>query len=156
MSSLIHISEKAHLTPSPSGESERLVGKFIQQHNIPRSRIVILTKCFFGVVEGKNKDKHDPDSVNQHGLSRKHIFDAIDGSLERLGVKYVDVLQIHRLDQTVLQEEIMRALNDVVESGKARYIGASSMCAWEFASLQHVADKNGWHKFIAMQVCPCG
>jgi len=79
-----------------------------------------------------------------------------DGSLERLGVKYVDVLQIHRLDQTVPQEEIMRALNDVVESGKARYIGASSMCAWEFASLQHVADKNGWHKFIAMQVCPCG
>jgi len=74
---LIHISEKAHLTPSPSGESERLVGKFIQQHNIPRSRIVILTKCFFGVVEGKNKDKHDPDSVNQHGLSRKHIFDAV-------------------------------------------------------------------------------
>ena len=99
------------------------------------------------------KDKHDPDSANQHGLSRKHIFDAIDGSLNRLGVDYVDVFQIHRLDRTVPPEEIMRALHDVVESGKARYIGASSMCAWEFASLQHTADKNGWHKFIAMQVC---
>ena len=104
-------------------------------------------------MEGKNKDKHDPDSVNQHGLSRKHIFDAIDGSLERLGVNYVDVLQIHRLDKTVPSEEIMRALNDVVESGKARYIGASSMCAWEFVTLQHIAEKNRWHRFIAMQVC---
>lgn len=108
--------------------------------------------------------------VNRVGLSRKHIFDAVDASVERLGT-YIDLLQIHRLDRDTPMEEIMRALNDVVESGKVRYIGASSvscleatfsllhlfltlqfqMAAWEFQRMQNVAEKNGWHKFISMQ-----
>ena len=88
--------------------------------------------------------------VNRVGLSRKHILDAVDASVERLGT-YIDVLQIHRLDRETNREEIMRALNDVVESGKVRYIGASSMAAWEFQTLQNIADRKGWHKFVSMQ-----
>jgi len=88
--------------------------------------------------------------VNRVGLSRKHILDAVDKSVERLGT-YIDVLQIHRLDRDTDREEIMRALNDVVESGKVRYIGASSMAAWEFQALQNIADKHNWHKFVSMQ-----
>lgn len=88
--------------------------------------------------------------VNRVGLSRKHILDAVDASVERLGT-YIDVLQIHRLDRETNREEIMRALNDVVESGKVRYIGASSMAAWEFQMLQNIADRRGWHRFVSMQ-----
>lgn len=94
--------------------------------------MVILTKCFFGVDdEGKfppiaASGKNDGPFVNRTGLSRKHIFDAVDASVERLGT-YIDVLQIHRLDRDTPREEIMKALNDVVESGKVRYIGASSV-----------------------------
>ena len=86
----------------------------------------------------------------QKGLSRKHIFDAVDASVARLGT-YIDVLQIHRLDPEVPAEEIMEALHDVVKSGKVRYIGASSMWAHEFATLQFTAEKHGWTKFISMQ-----
>lgn len=86
---------------------------------------------------------NDGEQVNQNGLSRKHILDAVDRSVERLGT-YIDVLQIHRLDRNVPKEEIMRALNDVIESGKVRYIGASSMYAWEFQMLQNIAEKHGW------------
>jgi aryl-alcohol dehydrogenase-like predicted oxidoreductase len=88
--------------------------------------------------------------VNCQGLSRKHILDAVDASVARLGT-YIDVLQIHRLDRETPREEIMKALNDVVESGKVRYIGASSMATWEFQTLQNIADRKGWHKFISMQ-----
>lgn len=99
---------------------------------------------------------NDGDNVNNVGLSRKHIFDAVDASVARLGT-YIDVLQIHRLDRSTPREEIMKALNDVVESGKVRYIGASSMAAWEFQTLQNIAEKHGWHKFISMQASrkPC-
>ncbi|KAK5152790.1 hypothetical protein LTR04_006319 [Oleoguttula sp. CCFEE 6159] len=83
-------------------------------------------------------------------FQRKHILDAVDNSVKRLGT-YIDVLQIHRLDRNTPREEIMRALNDVVESGKVRYIGASSMAAWEFQTLQNIAERHGWHKFISMQ-----
>lgn len=93
---------------------------------------------------------NDGDMVNQVGLSRKHIFDAVEKSVERLGT-YIDVLQIHRLDRDTPREEIMKALNDVIERGWVRYIGASSMAAWEFQTLQNIADRNGWHKFISMQ-----
>lgn len=140
--------------------------------------MVILTKCFYGVDdEGKfppiaASAKNDGPFVNRTGLSRKHIFDAVDASVERLGT-YIDVLQLHRLDRETPREEIMKALNDVVESGKVRYIGASSVCsyplgfqlrqvrapltktsqmaAWEFQALQNIAERNGWHKFICMQ-----
>ena len=93
---------------------------------------------------------NDGEMVNQVGLSRKHIFDAVEASVERLGT-YIDVLQIHRLDRATPKKEIMRALNDVVEKGWVRYIGASSMAAWEFQELQWIARTNGWHEFVSMQ-----
>ncbi|KAF2130524.1 Aldo/keto reductase [Dothidotthia symphoricarpi CBS 119687] len=138
------------------GASERIVGKALKQYNIPRSKVVILSKCYFGVVESQpglpiaSCNTNDGDMVNQVGLSRKHIFDAVERSVERLGT-YIDVLQIHRLDRDTPREEIMKALNDVIEKGWVRYIGASSMAAWEFATLQHIAEKNNWHKFVSMQ-----
>lgn len=114
------------------GRSEEIVGKALKKYSIPRNRVVILTKCFFGVDdEGKfppiaASGRNDGEFVNRVGLSRKHIFDAVDASVQRLGT-YIDVLQIHRLDRETPREEIMKALNDVVESGKVRYIGASSV-----------------------------
>lgn len=114
------------------GVSERIIGKALKKYSIPRSKVVILSKCYFGVDED-NVSKpisavstNDDGMVNQMGLSRKHILDAVDKSVERLGT-YIDVLQIHRLDRETPKAEIMRALNDVVESGKVRYIGASSV-----------------------------
>jgi len=138
------------------GRSEQLVGKALKKYNIPRNRVVIMSKCYGGVSDdgsfpksGENR-KNDGAYVNRVGLSRKHIFDAVQASVERLGT-YIDVLQIHRLDRETPREEIMRALNDVVERGWVRYIGASSMAAWEFQQLQNVADRHGWVKFISMQ-----
>ncbi|CRK15339.1 hypothetical protein BN1723_010632 [Verticillium longisporum] len=139
-----------------NGESERIIGKAIKKYKIPRSKLVIMTKCYMyvdeagGAVNPPRSITNDGDIVNLVGLSRKHIFDAVDKSIERLGT-YIDVLQIHRLDRDVEPEEIMKALNDVVESGKVRYIGASTMATWEFQRLQNVAEKHGWHKFISMQ-----
>ncbi|KGQ91678.1 hypothetical protein MGK_00399 [Candida albicans P57055] len=136
-----------------NGKSEELLGLFIKKYNIPRERIVILTKCYFPVNDSddKNWEDFDPvDSLNGKGLSRKHILAAVEDSVKRLGT-YIDVLQIHRLDHEVTYEEIMHSLNDVVEKGWARYIGASSMKAWEFVELQNVAKANGWHQFISMQ-----
>lgn len=122
-----------------NGLSEKLVGKALKKYNIPRSNVVILSKCYFGVAQdGSQPDfsevtTNDGKMVNQVGLSRKHIFDAVDASVERLGT-YMDVLQIHRLDRETPREEIMKALNDVVESGKVRYIGASSVSqSWTMA-----------------------
>ena len=114
-----------------NGRSEEIVGKALKKYNIPRSKVVILTKCYFGLTPGTKKSNarmstNDGDMVNQIGLSRKHIFDAVDASVARLGT-YIDVLQIHRLDHETPREEIMKALNDVIESGKVRYIGASSV-----------------------------
>ncbi|MDQ3249515.1 MAG: aldo/keto reductase, partial [Chloroflexota bacterium] len=88
---------------------------------------------------------------NQRGLSRKHIMDGIDASLRRLGMDYVDLYQIHRYDSETPIEETMEALHDVVKAGKARYIGASSMFAWQFAKAQHTAESHGWTRFVAMQ-----
>lgn len=138
------------------GRSEEIIAKAIQQYKIPRENIVILSKCYFGVTPDDvstpvaTSSVNDGELVNQAGLSRKHIIDAVDKSVARLGT-YIDVLQIHRLDRSTPREEIMKAFNDVVESGKVRYIGASSMAAWEFQTLQNIAEKNGWHKFISMQ-----
>ncbi|MCJ1466034.1 hypothetical protein MMC07_004653 [Pseudocyphellaria aurata] len=139
-----------------NGRSEEIIGKALREFKIPRSNIVLLSKCYFGVDESggqmglQQASVNDGKLVNQVGLSRKHILDAVDASVRRLGT-YIDVLQIHRLDRNVPRKEIMKALNDVVESGKVRYIGASSMAAWEFQSLQNIAAANGWHQFISMQ-----
>src|SRR5205809_2384105 len=114
----------------------RLLGKFFQ-----RDEVVMATKVFMPVGEGENAG----------GLSRKHILSAIDASLRRLGIDYVDLYQIHRWDRRTPIEETMEALDEVVKSGKARYIGASSMYAWQFAKAQHVAERHGWTPFVSMQ-----
>lgn len=134
-SQLLELIEQADIYSH--GISEQILGKALKKYSIPRNRVVILTKCFFGVDdEGKfppiaASGQNDGDFVNRVGLSRKHIFDAVDASVERLGT-YIDVLQIHRLDRETPREEIMKALNDVVESGKVRYIGASTVCFSSF------------------------
>jgi 1-deoxyxylulose-5-phosphate synthase len=121
------------------GESERVTGNLLK--DVKRESIVIATK-----VRGQMSD-----NVNDVGLSRKHIMDSIDNSLKRLQMDYVDLYQIHRWDYNTPIEETMEALNDVVRAGKARYIGASSMFAWQFMKAQHVAEINGWTKFVSMQ-----
>ncbi|GAN02446.1 aldo/keto reductase [Mucor ambiguus] len=137
-----------------NGVSEEILGKAIK--GMDRSRIVIATKVFGPVFDDVNRldrtgMKEDPALVNRIGLSRKHIFDAVDASLKRLDVDYIDLYQIHRLDKDTPMEEIMEALNDVVRSGKVRYIGASSMDTWEFQKLNSIAEKNGWAQFVSMQ-----
>jgi aryl-alcohol dehydrogenase-like predicted oxidoreductase len=114
----------------------RLLGKFFQ-----RDEVVVATKVFMPMGEDENA----------RGLSRKHILSAIDASLGRLGMDYVDLYQIHRWDPRTPIEETMEALHDVVRSGKARYIGASSMFAWQFAKAQYTADRHGWTRFVSMQ-----
>ena len=122
-----------------TGESERITGNLLK--NIKRENIVVATK-----VHGQMSD-----DINDRGLSRKHIMDSIDQSLKRLQMDYVDLYQIHRWDYNVPIEETMEALDDIVRVGKARYIGASSMFAWQFAKAQHVSEINGWTKFVSMQ-----
>ncbi|KAF4463172.1 alcohol dehydrogenase [Fusarium albosuccineum] len=136
-----------------NGKSEEIIGKALKKYNIPRQKVVILSKIFNPVMDDESRPPsvNDGPLVNQMGLSRKHVFHAVDKCLERLGTDYIDVLQIHRLDRETPPEEIMKALHDVVESGKVRYIGASSMYTWEFARLQYIAKSNGWTPFISMQ-----
>lgn len=124
------------------GTSEEITGKLIKEFNLDRDEIVVATKVHFAMREGR---------PNGAGLSRKNIMTEIDHSLKRLGLEYVDLYQIHRLDHDTPMEEIMEALHDVVKSGKARYIGASTMFAWEFERLNNIAEKNGWTKFVSMQ-----
>ncbi|KAK2028418.1 Aldo/keto reductase [Colletotrichum zoysiae] len=136
-----------------NGQSEVIIGKALKKFNIPRQKVVILSKIFNPVMDDDSRPAsvNDGPLVNQMGLSRKHIFYAVDRCLERLGTDYIDVLQLHRLDRETPPEEIMRALHEVVQSGKVRYIGASSMYTWEFARLQYIARSNGWTEFISMQ-----
>ncbi len=123
------------------GASEEVLGRALKDFADSRERIVVATK-----VCGAMGD--DP---NERGLSRKHIMHGIDNSLRRLGMDYVDLYQIHRFDPTTPIEETIEALHDVVKSGKARYIGASSMFAWQFASYLHTADALGKTRFVSMQ-----
>src|SRR6202789_4534169 len=122
------------------GTSEEIVGQALKDY-ARRDEVVIATKVFFPMFKGPNGG----------GLSRKAIFTAIDASLRRLGMDYVDLYQIHRWDYSTPIEETMEALHDVVRAGKARYIGASTMSAWQFAKAQHVAERNGWTRFVSMQ-----
>jgi versiconal hemiacetal acetate reductase len=123
-----------------NGRSEEILGAAIRRYKIPRSKLVIISKCFQfvdenkGVIDPASLTSNDGPRVNQVGLSRKHILEAVDRSIERLGT-YIDVLQIHRMDRHVPPEEIMKALNDVVESGKVRYIGASSVSAFTWTAI---------------------
>jgi len=141
-----------------NGESEKILAKFMNMYNIPREKVLILSKCHFlvgdhpGLFTGKRPElKHTRDYVNQSGLSRAAIFNAVEKSLERLETTYIDLYQIHRYDPDTPAEETMCALNDLVRSGKVRYIGASSMFAWQFAEYNNVAEKNGWTQFVSMQ-----
>lgn len=124
------------------GLSEEILGRALRAMVPDREDVVIATKCCFGTENFR---------VNRWGLSRKHIIDACDRSLRRLGVDYIDLYQIHRFDATVPMEETLGALNSLVESGKVRYIGASSMHAWQFAKYLHLADTRGWARFVSMQ-----
>ncbi len=123
------------------GVSEEILGQALKYFGPSRDKVVIATKVF-------NPMGDDP---NQRGLSRKHIFHAIDDSLRRLQTDYVDLYQIHRFDKFTPMEETLEALNDVVRAGKALYIGASSMYAWQFQRMLHLSDTMGLARFVTMQ-----
>ena len=122
------------------GSSEEIVGRAITKYS-RREDIVLATKVHFPMHDGPGGS----------GLSRKAIMEQIDASLTRLGTDYVDLYQIHRFDPNTPVEETMEALHDVVKAGKARYLGASSMWAWQFAKMQHTAEVHGWTRFVSMQ-----
>ncbi len=123
------------------GVSEEILGRALKEFGPPRDRLVVATKVH-GVMG---------DDPNQRGLSRKHIAHAIDDSLRRLQMDYVDLYQIHRFDPSTPMEETLEALNDVVRAGKALYVGASSMWVWQFAKMLHLAEQHGWPRFVTMQ-----
>lgn len=123
------------------GVSEEVTGRYLREFFADRSEYVLATKIFYPL---KN-------SPNQGGLSRKHIMESVDASLSRLGTDYIDLYQIHRWDSQTPIEETMEALHDVVKVGKVRYIGASSMFAWQFSKAQYTAQLHGWTKFVSMQ-----
>ena len=122
------------------GVSEEVVGRTLRDF-ASRDRVVVATKAYFPMSS-------DP---NDRGLSRKHLMTSIDNSLRRLGTDYVDLYQIHRWDPETPIEETLRALDDIVRSGKARYLGASSMSSWQFAKALYIADRRGWTRFVSMQ-----
>ena len=122
------------------GVSEEVLGRAIKDFS-QRKDVIIATKVFYPMGPG----------ANDRGLSRKHVLDAIDASLKRLGMDYVDLYQIHRYNPETPIEETLEVLNDVVRAGKARYIGASSMFAWQFAQALAVSDRRGWARFVSMQ-----
>jgi len=136
-----------------NGHSEIILGKAIKQLGFPRDEIVVMTKVYFavrqkfGLVRAGDKEGY----VNQHGLSRKHIFESVKHSLERLQLDYVDVLQCHRFDSDTPIAETMQALHDVVQAGYVRYIGMSSCWAWQFHAMQNYAINNNLTPFISMQ-----
>ena len=135
-----------------AGASEELTGKFLREFT-RRDEVVIATKVFFPVdiaFQGGYKDSAPPPP-NTSGLSRKRIFEAVEASLKRLGIDYIDLYQIHRWDYETPIEETMEALHDIVKSGKVRYIGASSMYAWQFAKAQYIAQSKGMVRFVSMQ-----
>jgi 1-deoxyxylulose-5-phosphate synthase len=122
------------------GRSEEVLGRVLKECT-SREQVVIATKAFYPMGDGPN----------DRGLSRKHLMHAIDASLRRLGTDYVDLYQIHRFDPQTRIDETLEALHDVVKAGKARYIGASSMAAWQFAKMLAASDAHGWTRFVTMQ-----
>jgi aryl-alcohol dehydrogenase (NADP+) len=137
-----------------AGLSEEITGRLLAEM-APRDEVVIATKVLYPVdLAFKGGNDPGPKPVlkpNLSGLSRKHILAAADASLRRLGVDAIDLYQIHRFDSATPIEETMEALHDLVRAGKVRYLGASSMWAWQFAKMQHVAERHGWTRFSSMQ-----
>ena len=123
------------------GTSEEFLGRALRDLGVNRDEVVIATKVFMPMRQGPNG----------MGLSRKVILAEVDHSLRRLGTDFIDLYQIHRLDRRTPMEEILEALDAVVRAGKVRYLGASSMWAWEFSKMQHLADTPGWTRFVSMQ-----
>jgi 1-deoxyxylulose-5-phosphate synthase len=123
------------------GTSEEVTGRLLRELFSRREDYVLSTKVYYPMS----------DLPGDRGLSRRHILSAIDDSLRRLGTDHVDLYYVHRWDDETPIEETMEALDSVVRSGRARYLGASSMYAWQFAKAQHLAERNGWHRFVAMQ-----
>lgn len=121
------------------GVSEEVVGRAIRK--VPRHKLVLASKCLYAMS----------DDVNDQGLSRKHIMDAVDASLRRIGTDYLDLFVVHGFDPSTPMEETMQALNDVVRAGKVRYIGASTMYAWQFVKMNYLAKLNAWTPFVSMQ-----
>lgn len=142
-----------------NGLSEIILGNAIKQLNLPREEIVVMTKLYMPITPGKwdtniLRSGEKPDEiglVNQHGLSRKHIFDSVKASLERLQLDYIDLYQCHRFDYDTPIEETMQALHDVVKAGYVRYIGMSSCHAYQFHAMQNYAIANKLTPFISMQ-----
>lgn len=122
------------------GDNEKVVCKALLDL-VPRHRLVLATKTFYAMS----------DDPNDRGLSRKHILRSVDASLQRMRTDYIDLLIIHAFDNATPIEETMSALNDLVRSGKVLYLGASTMFAWQFAEMNHAADRNGWTRFVNMQ-----
>ena len=122
------------------GESERVVGPTLTSM-VPRDHLVLATKAYYPMS----------DDPNDRGLSRKHLLSSVEASLQRLGTDYIDLFVIHAFDPSTPIEETMQALHDIVRSGKVRYLGASTMFAWQFEQMNHVARKNGWTSFVNMQ-----
>ncbi|KAL2826747.1 Aldo/keto reductase [Aspergillus pseudoustus] len=140
------------------GWNEKIIGRTLRERNIPRHKVTLLTKIGMYVSEDPGVNPHmfpwmseTVDFVNQGGLSRTAIFNAVQATLERMQTDYIDLLQIHRYDPSVRPEETMKALHDLVEAGKVRYIGACSMWTYQFQEMQNIAERNGWTKFISMQ-----
>ncbi|WOO85552.1 Versiconal hemiacetal acetate reductase [Vanrija pseudolonga] len=133
------------------GQSEVVLGKALRALNVAREAYVVLTKVYFPLGRSKTSDLNTPAHVNQHGLSRKHIFASVKASLERLGLEYVDVLQCHRFDYDTPIEETMQALHDVVQAGLARYVGMSSCHAYQFHQMQNYAITHNLTPFVSMQ-----
>ena len=121
------------------GVSEEVVGRALR--HVPRHKLALASKCLYAMS----------DDVNDQGLSRKHILDAVDASLRRIGTDYLDLFVVHGFDPSTPMEETMRALDDVVRAGKVRYIGASTMYAWQFVKMNYLAKINGWTSFVSMQ-----
>ena len=123
-----------------AGIGESIVGPALTSM-VPRDRLVLTTKAYYAMS----------DDPNDQGLSRKHLLSAVDASLLRMGTDYIDIFMVHAFDPDTPIEETMEALHDIVKSGKARYLGASTMFAWQFAQMHHVARENGWTTFVNMQ-----
>ncbi|KAL5536462.1 hypothetical protein ACEPAF_284 [Sanghuangporus sanghuang] len=142
-----------------NGESERIIATFMKQNNIPRKNMVIMTKINYLVAPDPGTFTlffpdlaNTREYVNQGGLSRVAIINQVEASLDRLNTTYIDLLQIHDFDSNTPIEETMKALHDLVVSGKVRYLGASRLSAWQLAEMNHVAESNGWTPFICTQV----